>query len=1065
MLWVRGPWAKVPAAVPYSLAVDTAETVQTGRVIDEETGAPVEGAEVRWQFNRGERSGTATTTTDADGRFRIRADGLSRIHVRRRGYAIVVLLETSEVPPVIRLRRGARVEGRVTSDLDGSPVAGLEVDLGRSEPVTTDADGRFALDDVEPGEHVLYARGKGWIPKGLEGRERGGHPSRHRSGYDPFLVVLEGGSTTTRDVVVERGVEARGRVLDEHGDPAVGVPVWVESDEDPAFGWSGWFLPPDAATDVNGGFRVLSLLPRATYAILTRVQGGATVKESKLQGSREAPIDVTLQLPASRWVEVSVVEEGSGEPIRGARVGAYSIAQGIRTDRRSWTTDEKGIAWVGPMGPERGGVDVTASGYVNRNQVTFGTASVERGGTKLTVALPRERTISGRVLLPDGTPAIGALVRISANGSKGLGDPLFHEETTDATGAFVVREMGAIPYSLDARLEKDGRHYLAKGDSAPGQGDVILTLAESTKDEGGAPSGLAAVREAVTGKKPAPEPEPEPTWKPATPKRFVRVLDASGKPVPRATLEGLDGFSVVDGTWEIPTLDDSVAWPIQVTFVRAETESRSPLPFGPATASIDARKADEVLVRLPPERAISGTLLGPDGRGLDVVLVTATPTREAEKDQYHGEAQTHGAARTRRDGTFRVGRLGDEDYALSFELPDGVYLDEKPARVAAGAAGLVVRTHAGVAVKLTVKDSRGRPVGGAKATSGVRTWVWERFGPERELVTEVEAAANSEGVVLLSPLDPRATYELAVEGPKSFNVGPRTTEGGPYLLPHTDPRWKPSGGPLTLGVLAALTGTVESEDGKPVASATVYFHDHPWAAQYPEPQSATTDASGRFEFRDATEGEHSVTASWNRGAQPDPAAPRAVVRTDDPKAVVRLARGATLGLRLEGGPDGGMPATEVSLWEDPESSRLLGCVGPGADGIYRFQGLTEGARYTIWVAPRKGFTAYVSGVVPSPSVIPLPLAPGRALRGKANASPGNVSALGPRSGMLVEGTMARDGTYEVEGLVDTIWSVGAGPWAVAGGTHPTFASGKGRPGTPLDLVPDDPSREGAAKPR
>jgi hypothetical protein len=45
-------------------------------------------------------------------------------------------------------------------------VAGIEVavDIQSTDPVTTDADGSYTVEDVTPGERRLYARGDGWIP-------------------------------------------------------------------------------------------------------------------------------------------------------------------------------------------------------------------------------------------------------------------------------------------------------------------------------------------------------------------------------------------------------------------------------------------------------------------------------------------------------------------------------------------------------------------------------------------------------------------------------------------------------------------------------------------------------------------------------------------------------------------------------------------------------------------------------------------------------------------------------------------------------------------------------------
>ena len=112
------------------------------------------------------------------------------------------------------------VAGKVVNSLNGEAVRGATVILrshdetdGISYADETDADGRFSMEDVQPGEYSISARRQGFAfePPGAVGAP------------PPNLKVEQGGQK--QDLVIKLtplGVIA-GRVLDSDGDPVHGV--------------------------------------------------------------------------------------------------------------------------------------------------------------------------------------------------------------------------------------------------------------------------------------------------------------------------------------------------------------------------------------------------------------------------------------------------------------------------------------------------------------------------------------------------------------------------------------------------------------------------------------------------------------------------------------------------------------------------------------------------------------------------------------------------------------------------------------------------------------------------
>jgi hypothetical protein len=152
------------------LVESTVEVV--GMVVDR-IGGPVAGATIRANFRAPDAtsSGPAvsqTTTSDHDGRFRFNAPpGPVRLIASADGYAPA---DMSRVAPArhveMLLSPASTLHGTVVDAVEGTPVAGVRVTarvpLGHERSGLSEADGRFSITALSPGQYHLVAVGPGW---------------------------------------------------------------------------------------------------------------------------------------------------------------------------------------------------------------------------------------------------------------------------------------------------------------------------------------------------------------------------------------------------------------------------------------------------------------------------------------------------------------------------------------------------------------------------------------------------------------------------------------------------------------------------------------------------------------------------------------------------------------------------------------------------------------------------------------------------------------------------------------------------------------------------------------
>ncbi|MBZ4415498.1 carboxypeptidase-like regulatory domain-containing protein [Myxococcus sp. RHSTA-1-4] len=259
---------------------------------------------------------TTTATTDAEGRFTLeplRAGdyGLEVRHEEGIGDATA---RTGGPPVDIMLapRCARTASGRVV-DERGAPVTRFQVDSHR----VRDAKGRFTLE----GACYLNIEAGGFVSQGFP------------------LLGFKSKHVDMPDIVLERGRQLMGRVLDADGKPVADVQLTAH--------WTGITSRPDSASTNASGRFSLGPVPTGREVTLTAIwdegavrqriapgkEGKVTFRfpienarlEVRILDSEGAPLqgmDVTAESTAG---EFSLRTDGSGQAVRSVPAGAYEV--------------------------------------------------------------------------------------------------------------------------------------------------------------------------------------------------------------------------------------------------------------------------------------------------------------------------------------------------------------------------------------------------------------------------------------------------------------------------------------------------------------------------------------------------------------------------------------------------------------------------------------------------------------------------------------------------------------------------------------------------------------------
>lgn len=295
---------KAPARVAALDAGSTARFVR-GRVTDPDQ-APLAGASIWATSGPDDGFAEPLTTTDADGRFAVLAVAGARLLCRapgRRPKGLRVTETTGDEPLVLRLRRGGGAVRGTVRDASGQPVVGARVRIGRRfdavgvdegiavpTQISTDEDGRFALDGLARGTVHIEVRAPGYAAWG--GRRE---------------VATDRATSTS--IELKRGATIRGTVYGPTGAPVSGARVRI-------------LEPGTSATfsSADGSFALHGVAPGSIATVLAGSQThGWGLGEVQARADAKDPVSWNAHLA---WPRLTIEGRVEGAIDDGWRVAA-----------------------------------------------------------------------------------------------------------------------------------------------------------------------------------------------------------------------------------------------------------------------------------------------------------------------------------------------------------------------------------------------------------------------------------------------------------------------------------------------------------------------------------------------------------------------------------------------------------------------------------------------------------------------------------------------------------------------------------------------------------------------
>ena len=412
--------------------------VLAGRIVDEE-GRPVAGADV-WVRGPGLRT-SVRSGRDGEFAFLDLLAGMYGLAAWRQDFAPVVVVQL-EIPEeearvdlgTLTLRKAVLLEGRIV-DSQGSPVEGVQVvstalagtlpdGKGQENPASgiTDSEGLFRLRGLQPGERVtLYVQ---------------------HSEYLPLTLTLRATGERLPEIVLRRGAEISGRVVDGQGEPVHGAVVRLLREAGP--GQPGG---ESASTDASGRFHLKSVEPGRGRLIANTVEDDFAESGEVVFAAGEELKDVVITL--RRGVGVTVegrVLDARGQPAAGAEVSVVNLPP--LPQLRHATTDEKGQFRLKGVLPGIATVSAVRPGDLAqaRRQV-----SIQPGRNEVELVLESSgHPVSGRVVDEAGEPLPGMPVWLDGAAST-------RKATSAADGSFMLANLPDGSYKVHSWSESERR--------------------------------------------------------------------------------------------------------------------------------------------------------------------------------------------------------------------------------------------------------------------------------------------------------------------------------------------------------------------------------------------------------------------------------------------------------------------------------------------------------------------------------------------------------------------------------------------------------------------------------
>lgn len=697
--------------------------------------------------------------------------------------------------PTLVLNPAGAVAGTVV-DGEGRPVEGVAVRTrfdSRSLPpftfnppfwqkesggvAVTGREGRFRLGNLVPGlDYELRVAREGYASRSLTAR-----------------APAPGSAPEELQVVLHRGLDLRGRVLDQDDEPVAGAAATLgpARPHDLVDRMRRMKHPPSAfraSTGEDGVFR-FTAVPPATFDLGVEAPGFASVEVRGIDVQEHAQDGFlgTVVMEPEALVR-GRVESADGEPLGG-------VAVRIVPDNPLLTiiqaqTEPTPDAWsAGDGWFELGGLRPAESVSLRFDRDGFETGVLRNqraGAEPVTVSLDPTRTLTGTVVSPRGSPVPEAVViveeslpvELSGGQVADAGLPISIGRTDD-DGEFRIEDVSGDSVNLQVRAngwQDWDRRVHPWGEEGDGSVEVVLQPAAVVEGSVFGPDGEPAVGAEVR------------EWAPELPEGAISYRR------PLATTDG-------DGRYRI---DDLAPGP-------ARLEARHPAS-GRAVRELEAQSGENVLdFQLEGGQRVTGRVVGPDGSpvaGARVALTSRLPswspptTRSdgggrfafegVSSGRYELRAEKAGVGRSAESVSFEIGEEPVE--GLEVQLAALGSVSGRLFGLSADDLGRV-RIHAGPLLDVGRVDYEGRyeipgllpgewtvvaevPGSGLRATGTVRL---EAEDPEAALNLDFDASLALSGQVLLGG-EPEPGLEVTVYGP-SGPVGWATTDGqGSFMV-------------------------------------------------------------------------------------------------------------------------------------------------------------------------------------------------------------------------------------------------------------------------------------------
>jgi protocatechuate 3,4-dioxygenase beta subunit len=690
----------------------TRELSISGVVVDAENGAVLRRARIGLGSDLRQLN---AVFTDNDGRFVITTSSPTAptLRVSKAGYAHIVVPVATDSEPELRIAlvRSAAVMGRVV-DVDGFPVSNAYVTGRLFSPDTnrpTAASRQFYASTDRLGEYRL-----GGLPAGRyeirsvrippELMAPGTSVEERLFGPPQVLEVAHG---TTTSLTLAPGAEVRsvdfrlavpheecatgpsvrpapgtiaaaisGRVVAASGEPIPCAAVRIVSPDPPV---------PGVYTDPQGRFTLDGLPADGTFVLEARKSGFLTLQYGQdLPSDPEVPLavgageritGVDVVLPRESVVS-GVVTDEHGEPVEGVQVWAFELRRtGGRTVATSTVftrpTDDRGqyrLIGAAPgeyvvgtlmratVGGSRDTQVYTSTFHPStRDAMSARRVSVAAGrdvdGADIVLIASPTAVVSGTVVDGEGRPLAGGRVSVAVSGRSGAAALDSWTGTTDAAGAFAMRDVPPGDYVVKASgadgAFQFGMQYVTVTQGNPAPVRVALTSGSTIEGrvivEGGADVNLAGFTIAVG----SADFDYSSTGQSGSSSTYARQDDGSFR-VPGVTGPG----RVVT---QMPGCESCY---LKSARVNGYELTESPFDFG--LASRVYRDAEVVIS--DASATITGRVTEANGVSVANYAVVALPVR---RDLWFPQSQYVRVGRPAGDGSFRMNGVPPGDYVIA----------------------------------------------------------------------------------------------------------------------------------------------------------------------------------------------------------------------------------------------------------------------------------------------------------------------------------------------------------------------------------------------------------------